>query len=172
MFGASWCPHCAAQKLLFGRSVESLPYFECALNGTQEQVKECNDRGIVSYPTWQFSEPILASLPKTAMTNLLNTEIDKVRSATKSYRDAFKDKPDVLKTIDAFEKKSEAMINSDMADFDKLKNLTTLSETPTGVEELHVYVDGRIAGERTLSDLALYTGCSTAYQSDISAVKK
>jgi glutaredoxin len=31
MFGASWCPHCAAQKKLFGKSIKSVPYFECAV---------------------------------------------------------------------------------------------------------------------------------------------
>jgi thiol-disulfide isomerase/thioredoxin len=31
MFGASWCPHCAAQKKLFGKSAKDMPYFECAL---------------------------------------------------------------------------------------------------------------------------------------------
>ncbi|MCB9806699.1 hypothetical protein H6768_02195 [Candidatus Peribacteria bacterium] len=33
MFGASWCPHCAAQKKLFGKSVKDMPYFECAVGG-------------------------------------------------------------------------------------------------------------------------------------------
>ncbi len=30
MFGASWCPHCAEQKKMFGRSAKDMPYFECA----------------------------------------------------------------------------------------------------------------------------------------------
>jgi thiol-disulfide isomerase/thioredoxin len=30
MFGASWCPHCAEQKKMFGRSAKNMPYFECA----------------------------------------------------------------------------------------------------------------------------------------------
>ena len=30
MFGASWCPHCAEQKKLFGRSAGDMPYFECS----------------------------------------------------------------------------------------------------------------------------------------------
>jgi len=30
MFGASWCPHCAEQKKLFGRSAKDMPYFECS----------------------------------------------------------------------------------------------------------------------------------------------
>jgi thiol-disulfide isomerase/thioredoxin len=81
MFGASWCPHCASQKKLFGKSVKELPYFECSKNG--EQVKECNDRAISSYPTWQFPEDVLKKLPETALTNLYNTELAKVRSSIK-----------------------------------------------------------------------------------------
>ncbi|MEI6711997.1 MAG: hypothetical protein WCK88_07725 [bacterium] len=30
MFGASWCPHCAEQKKMFGRSAKDMPYFECS----------------------------------------------------------------------------------------------------------------------------------------------
>jgi thiol-disulfide isomerase/thioredoxin len=81
MFGASWCPHCAAQKQLFGKSVKELPYFECSKGG--EQVKECTDRAIASYPTWQFPEEVLKKLPETALVNLYNTELEKVRSSIK-----------------------------------------------------------------------------------------
>jgi thiol-disulfide isomerase/thioredoxin len=35
-YGAYWCPHCQAQKLLFGKSVEKLPYVECALQGQEK----------------------------------------------------------------------------------------------------------------------------------------
>lgn len=144
MFGASWCPHCAAQKQLFGRSVKSMPYFECSKNGVQ--VQECSDRDIMSYPTWQFQEKTFAQLPKEAMLNLLNTEIEKVRGATKVYLEGLKDKPEFVKVIKAFEAKSEKLIASDLSDFDKLKQLTVLSEEKDGtLGEKPVYVAGRIA---------------------------
>ena len=81
MFGASWCPHCASQKKLFGKSVKELPYFECSKNG--EQVKECNDRAISSYPPWQFPEAVLKKILETALVNLYNTELEKVRASIK-----------------------------------------------------------------------------------------
>jgi uncharacterized membrane protein/glutaredoxin len=52
-YGASWCPHCAQQKELFGSSVKRIPYVECSpggANGPQAQV--CRNNGIQSYPTW------------------------------------------------------------------------------------------------------------------------
>lgn len=171
MFGASWCPHCAAQKQLFGRSVKNMPYFECSKNGVQ--VQECNDRDIMSYPTWQFQEKTLEKLPKEALLNLLNAEIEKVRSTSKMYADALKGNADTLKTIKTFESKSEKLINSDLSEFEKLKKLTVLSEADGGkLEEKPVYVAGRIAGERSLSDIALYAGCSSEYKSDILAPNK
>jgi thiol-disulfide isomerase/thioredoxin len=171
MFGASWCPHCAAQKQLFGRSVKDMPYFECSKDG--EQVKECNDRKIVSYPTWQFQEATLSTLPKEAITNLLNTELEKVRGTSKIYLQTFKEKADIIKKIKDFDAKTEKLISSDVSEFEKLKKLTSLSADENGVfQEVPVYNAGRISGERTLADIALYAGCSTEYQADISASKK
>ncbi len=77
MFGASWCPHCAEQKKLFGKSAKDMPYFECSQNG--KQVPECDSRGIMSYPTWQFPESSLQNLPPEAQMDILNTESEKVR---------------------------------------------------------------------------------------------
>jgi glutaredoxin len=55
MYGASWCPHCAAQKEAFGNSFRLVDYVECALpNGGQTQA--CNEAGIQSYPTWEFGD--------------------------------------------------------------------------------------------------------------------
>ena len=54
-YGAFWCPHCQAQKALFGASVDKLPYVECS-NPDQTQNKTCNDKQISSYPTWQFAD--------------------------------------------------------------------------------------------------------------------
>jgi|SRR3989344_6673187 len=54
-FGAWWCPHCAAQKALFGKSAKLLPYVECQTQ-SRTQNKTCNDAGITGYPTWQFTD--------------------------------------------------------------------------------------------------------------------
>ncbi len=47
MYGAYWCPHCQAQKKLFGSSVQYIKYVEC----TQE-TKLCTEKQITGYPTW------------------------------------------------------------------------------------------------------------------------
>ncbi|MDB5254882.1 MAG: hypothetical protein JWL92_258 [Candidatus Nomurabacteria bacterium] len=54
-YGAWWCPHCAAQKALFGKSVKKLPYVECQTQDSK-QTKECDDVGISAYPTWIFAD--------------------------------------------------------------------------------------------------------------------
>jgi uncharacterized membrane protein/glutaredoxin len=52
-YGASWCPHCAEQKDLFGPSSSRVPYIECSPGGPRApQAPACNDAGIKSYPTW------------------------------------------------------------------------------------------------------------------------
>lgn len=53
-YGAFWCPHCQAQKALFGSSVKLLPYIECSNPDGQSQNALCNSLGIQSYPTWVF----------------------------------------------------------------------------------------------------------------------
>ena len=62
-YGASWCPHCAAQKTKFGTGAQYLPYVECALpsggtgndsGGSEAQV--CIDHNITQYPTWVFAD--------------------------------------------------------------------------------------------------------------------
>ncbi len=128
MFGASWCPHCASQKQMFGRSAKNLPYFECSKNGSQ--VKECNDRGIMSYPTWQFPDDAISKLPKEAITNLLMSELEKVKSTSKGLKNAYKDKSEALKIITNFEAKTDALMASKMTEFEKLKKLTVLTEGP------------------------------------------
>ncbi len=54
-YGAWWCPHCAAQKALFGKSVEKLPYVECQ-TPDQKQNATCDAIGITGYPTWIFKD--------------------------------------------------------------------------------------------------------------------
>ena len=55
-YGAFWCPHCAAQKALFGSSVKLLPYVECSTPNGQGQLPVCNDKQITGYPTWIFAD--------------------------------------------------------------------------------------------------------------------
>src|SRR3989344_9224518 len=55
-YGAFWCPHCQTQKKLFGSSVKLLPYVECSTPDGNGQTKECTDKNITGYPTWEFSD--------------------------------------------------------------------------------------------------------------------
>jgi len=55
-YGAFWCPHCQAQKELFGSSVKYLPYVECSTPDTNGQLQVCIDQKIAAYPTWKFSD--------------------------------------------------------------------------------------------------------------------
>ncbi|WKZ28820.1 MAG: hypothetical protein QY323_04790 [Patescibacteria group bacterium] len=56
-YGASWCPHCAEQKRMFGNSMKYITYVECALPGNQQgQTQACNDANIEGYPTWVFPD--------------------------------------------------------------------------------------------------------------------
>jgi glutaredoxin len=52
-YGASWCPHCAQQKDLFGASVKRIPYVECSPGGPQApSAPVCKEKNITTYPTW------------------------------------------------------------------------------------------------------------------------
>lgn len=55
-YGAFWCPHCKAQKALFGRSVTLLPYTECSTADGKDQLQVCKDKNITNYPTWEFAD--------------------------------------------------------------------------------------------------------------------
>lgn len=55
-YGAFWCPHCKAQKDLFGSSVKFLPYVECSTLDAKNQTQTCIDKNIASYPTWEFAD--------------------------------------------------------------------------------------------------------------------
>lgn len=52
MYGAYWCPHCAAQKEYFGAAAGQLPYVECDPEGFNAQPDLCQAEGIEAYPTW------------------------------------------------------------------------------------------------------------------------
>ena len=54
-YGAYWCPHCQAQKSLFGKSKDKLPYVECA-DSAKAQSDACAAAGIQGYPTWIFAD--------------------------------------------------------------------------------------------------------------------
>lgn len=54
-YGAFWCPHCQAQKALFGSSKQYIPYVECS-NPDNTQTQICIDKKIESYPTWTFAD--------------------------------------------------------------------------------------------------------------------
>jgi hypothetical protein len=51
MYGAYWCPHCQAEKALFGDSFQYVPYVECTV-----EIKKCTDANISGYPTWVTSD--------------------------------------------------------------------------------------------------------------------
>jgi len=55
-YGAFWCPHCQAQKKLFGSSEKLLSYVECSTADGSGQTPVCIDKGIKSYPTWEFAD--------------------------------------------------------------------------------------------------------------------
>ncbi len=167
MFGASWCPHCAEQKNMFGASAKDMPYFECSKGN--KQVKECSERAIASYPTWQLNEEAIKALPKLAQIELFNGELEKVRASIKLIREAIPaDDAASLKIINDFSAETETMVMSDIPEFEKLTKLTSLSISADGktVEKTPVYVMGRLTGTRTLSDIALYTGCTEAFTKD------
>jgi thiol-disulfide isomerase/thioredoxin len=53
-YGAFWCPHCQAQKAMFGKSKDELPYVECSTPDGQGRTQVCTDKDINGYPTWEF----------------------------------------------------------------------------------------------------------------------
>ncbi len=55
-YGAFWCPHCQAQKAMFGRSAKLLPYVECSEPDGTGQLATCVDEKIEGYPTWIFAD--------------------------------------------------------------------------------------------------------------------
>ena len=55
-YGAFWCPHCQAEKKLFGSSVKFLPYVECSTPDGNGQLQVCKDKNITGYPTWELAD--------------------------------------------------------------------------------------------------------------------
>jgi len=55
-YGAFWCPHCQAEKKLFGTSEKLVPYVECSTPDMKGQTQICQDKKITGYPTWIFAD--------------------------------------------------------------------------------------------------------------------
>lgn len=55
-YGAFWCPNCGDQKKMFGKASELLPYVECSTPDAKGQLPVCTEKGISSYPTWEFAD--------------------------------------------------------------------------------------------------------------------
>ena len=51
MYGAAWCPHCQAQKKLFGDAFHAIPYVECP-----DHPDVCTAKGVTGYPTWILAD--------------------------------------------------------------------------------------------------------------------
>jgi len=54
MYGAYWCPHCKAQKELFGDAFKYVDYVECDPQGPNANPDECTAQGVDGYPTWIY----------------------------------------------------------------------------------------------------------------------
>lgn len=55
-YGAFWCPSCAEQKALFGKSYRLAKYVECSTSDRTTQTQECIQKNIQRYPTWEFAD--------------------------------------------------------------------------------------------------------------------
>jgi glutaredoxin len=56
-YGASWCPHCEAQKQTLGAGMSSVRYIECAPGGSRSSTADaCKGAGVSGYPTWIFAD--------------------------------------------------------------------------------------------------------------------
>ncbi len=52
MYGTHWCPNCAKQKAIFGKSFKYINYIECSPNGSRKFSEFCKAKGIKKIPTW------------------------------------------------------------------------------------------------------------------------
>ncbi len=55
MYGSYKCPHCNAQKALFGAASKYVDYVECDPEGPNTRSNLCFSRGIMNYPTWEIN---------------------------------------------------------------------------------------------------------------------
>lgn len=55
MYGSYKCPHCLAQKYLFGEEAfKYIKYVECHPEGKNANPTLCLEKGITAYPTWEI----------------------------------------------------------------------------------------------------------------------
>lgn len=169
MFGASWCPSCMNQKKLFWKSAKAIPYFECSKDG--KQVQECNDRGIMSYPTWQFPDGEVQKVPEKILWELFDFELKRAEASLEQLQKSEvtltdKDKEAIKKYASSL----AALKSSDKSPYQKLVTLTFLSPEEVGSEvllvEKPVYISGRMQGIRPLTDIALFSGCQEVYDAN------
>ena len=52
MYGSYTCPHCLAEKKLFGPSFKYVQYVECHPAGPNPDLPRCAKNGVDAYPTW------------------------------------------------------------------------------------------------------------------------
>jgi len=55
-YGAFWCPVCAQQKQLFGKSASLLPYVECSTPDRKGTTPVCQAANIERFPTWDYAD--------------------------------------------------------------------------------------------------------------------
>ena len=55
MYGAYWCPHCADQKEILGKSYRFV-YVECGVPGSHAEAEQCISQGVKLFPTWRFQD--------------------------------------------------------------------------------------------------------------------
>jgi len=55
MYGSYKCPHCNAQKALFGGASRYVEYVECDPSGKDAKPTVCFSRGITNFPTWEIN---------------------------------------------------------------------------------------------------------------------
>ncbi|MBI4159449.1 hypothetical protein HY500_04320 [Candidatus Woesearchaeota archaeon] len=56
-YGAFWCPNCAKQQKMFGKSYDIIKegvYVECDPRGDDPQSELCLEKKVEKYPTWEF----------------------------------------------------------------------------------------------------------------------
>lgn len=51
MYGTERCPHCQAQKKMFGDAFSKINYVDC-----DKQESVCTLAGVTGYPTWKFAD--------------------------------------------------------------------------------------------------------------------
>jgi len=55
-YGASWCPHCRAQREALGDAMDFVRYVECSADDGRDTTAACRAARIDGYPTWTFGD--------------------------------------------------------------------------------------------------------------------